>query len=181
MKGSPVRVRASASLNHPIRGDLDGPGMIGWCPIGVPARHGIPDCVIDCVLCNNTRALGPARRRQLSQGFWCRGSFLSFRGDLKVTGRTRSLRLRLPLFVAAVALALVVAALFAVVTIQPAAAYRSDSSRVTPAAPQASCTAAQQADRQAALRAYQKRMIAQRRAYFRTHASPKLRHAFVKK
>src|SRR5437868_12512949 len=141
MKGSPVRVRASAPLNHPIRENLSVVGTIKRCPIGVPARHGHPG-LFDrlCSVQQWARALGPARRRQLSHGFWCRGSFLSFRGDLKVTCRTRSLRLRLPLFVAAVALALVAAALFAVVTIQPAAAYRSDSSRVTPAAPQASCT-----------------------------------------
>jgi hypothetical protein len=85
------------------------------------------------------------------------------------------------LFVAAVAL--VAVAVLAGVAIQPAAAHHGDFSGVTltPAGQQASCTAAQQSARQAALRAYQKRMIAQRRAYFRTHASPKLRRAFVKK
>src|SRR5438105_14423577 len=99
-----------------------------------------------------------------------------------LNARTRSLRPRLPLLIAAIAV-LVMAALFAAVAIQPAGADRSDFSRVTltPAGREASCTAAQQADRQAALRAYQKRMIPQRRAYFRAHSSPKLRHAFVKK
>jgi hypothetical protein len=96
--------------------------------------------------------------------------------------RTRSLRAHLPLFVAAVALALVMAALCAAATIQ-AAAYRSDFSRVTltPAAREASCTAAQKANRQAVLRVYRKRMRAQRRAYFRTHASPGLRTAFIRR
>src|SRR5438132_943341 len=99
-----------------------------------------------------------------------------------LNARTRSLRPRLSLLVAANPLVLVMAALFAAVAIQPAAAYRSGSSVATliPAAREASCTAAQQADRQAALRAYQKRMIAQRRAYFRAHTSVKLRRAFVK-
>ena len=73
------------------------------------------------------------------------------------------------------------AALFAVVATQPAAAnHRDFSQALSPAAPEASCTAAQQADRQAALKAYQKRMIAQRRAYFRAHSSVKLRRAFVR-
>ena len=95
--------------------------------------------------------------------------------------RTRSMRPRLPLLIAAIAV-LVMAALFAAVAIQPAGADRSDFSRVTltPAGREASCTAAQQADRQAALRAYEKRMIPQRRAYFRAHSSVKLRRAFVK-
>ena len=52
---------------------------------------------------------------------------------------------------------------------------------LTSAAREASCTAAQKAARLAALRAFQKRMIAQRRAYFRAHASVKLRRAFVKR
>src|SRR5438132_3270602 len=73
------------------------------------------------------------------------------------------------------------AALLAVVATQPAAAnHRDFSQALSPAAREASCTAAQQADRQAALRAYEKRMIPQRRAYFRAHSSVKLRRAFVK-
>jgi hypothetical protein len=99
-----------------------------------------------------------------------------------LAGRTGSLSSRGPLLVAAVALALVMVVLFAVVRIQPAAAYRGEFSRgpLISAAGQASCTTAQKANRQAALRAYRKRMIAQRREYFRAHPSVKLRSAFVK-
>jgi hypothetical protein len=38
-EGSPVRVRASAPLNHPIRGDSSAIGTMGLCPIGVPGRQ----------------------------------------------------------------------------------------------------------------------------------------------
>ena len=65
-----------------------------------------------------------------------------------LTVRTRSLRPRLRLLVAAIGLALVMAALFVAVAIQPAAARRVDFSRVilSPTAHQASCTATQKAD-----------------------------------
>jgi hypothetical protein len=100
-----------------------------------------------------------------------------------LNARTRSLRRRLPLFGAAVALVLVMAAPFSAVTIQPAAAYPSDLSgaALTPASRGASCTAAQKAKRQAKSRAYQRRMRARQRAYFRAHASVKLRRVFVRR
>jgi hypothetical protein len=50
-----------------------------------------------------------------------------------------------------------------------------------PAARRASCTTTQKAERQAALRAYRKRMSAQRKAYFRAHTSVELRRAFVRR
>ena len=49
------------------------------------------------------------------------------------------------------------------------------------ASPRATCTAAQKAQRQAAVSAYRKKIPAQRAAYFRTHRSAKARAAFVKK
>jgi M6 family metalloprotease-like protein len=45
----------------------------------------------------------------------------------------------------------------------------------------ASCTATEKAERQAVLAAYRKRAASERRAYFRTHKSAKLRRAFVQR
>ncbi len=47
-------------------------------------------------------------------------------------------------------------------------------------APSRTCTAAQKAQRQAALHAYQRKMRAARRVYFKAHAKKSLRAAFVK-
>jgi hypothetical protein len=47
-------------------------------------------------------------------------------------------------------------------------------------APGATCTAAQKAHSQAAVRAYERKMQAARKAYFKTHKHPNLRAAFVK-
>ena len=71
----------------------------------------------------------------------------------------------------------------AAAAIQPAVAKSNDLPSVTrtPAASLASCTETQKANREAALRGYQRRMRARRRAYFRTHASTRLRTAFVRR
>jgi hypothetical protein len=68
---------------------------------------------------------------------------------------------------------LISAALLTGVAVQSSAAQRGAS--------QATCTAAQKAKRLAALRAFEKHMLAPRRAYFRTHASLALRRAFVRR
>jgi hypothetical protein len=68
---------------------------------------------------------------------------------------------------------LISAALLTGVAVQSSAAQRDAS--------QATCTAAQKAKRLAALRAFEKHMLARRRAYFRMHASLALRRAFVRR
>ena len=53
--------------------------------------------------------------------------------------------------------------------------------RAVPAAAGVTCTAAQKAARQRALAAYRKRIVPERKAYFKTHKNKKQRAAFVKR
>lgn len=70
-------------------------------------------------------------------------------------------------------LVLLAAGLLVAVAVQPSAAQQG--------APKASCTADQKVKRVSALQAFQKLMLARRRAYFRAHASTALRRAFVQR
>jgi hypothetical protein len=70
-------------------------------------------------------------------------------------------------------LVLLAAGLLVAVAVQPSAAQRGASA--------ASCTADQKAKRISALHAFQKQMLARRRAYFQAHSSTALRRAFVQR